>query len=89
MTTKVKLKNVKLVSSFIGVEVSGLIVQNDNGTFVLIDESQLDLEVASGSEQGCWELLKAICERGIKQVILSKDGEEIILKAAEEVFIAA
>ena len=75
MTTKINLENVELVSSFVCVKVSELDIQNEEGTFVLVDNSQWNLGVARGSFQGCCELLRTIRERDDEFIILREDEE--------------
>ena len=89
MTTKINLENVELVSSFVGVKVSELDIQNDGESCVLVDKSQGDLRVAKGSFQGCCGLLMAVKESGAEFVLFSKDGVEIIIESVGETVLAA
>ena len=89
MTTKINLENVELVSSFVGVKVSELDIQNDEGTFVLIDKSQYGLEIARGSRRACFELLKTIQESSAEFVLLSEEGVGIIIESVGETVLAA
>ena len=89
MTTKINLENVELVSSFVGVKVSELDIQNDEGTFVLVDKSQWNLEIARGSFESCCGLLMAVKESGAEFVLLSEDGVGILIESVGETVLAA
>lgn len=84
--TAINLNGVELVESFVGVEVSGLRVQedqNEKGISILVDNSQGNLEVARGKHWNCNELLRTIKVLKHERVILFVRGICIYIQKVE------